>query len=48
MNTGERCCLVGGSWANGAGAGLFDLHCYCALSVSYADVGARVQILNAV
>lgn len=48
MNTGERCCIVGGSWDGGAGAGLFDLHCAGVLSLSYASVGARVQILNAV
>ena len=48
MTTGERCCLFGGGWDNGARAGLFSLSCYYALSVSGAAVGARVQILNAV
>ena len=46
-NTGERCCVVGGAWHYAASAGLFALAVTDAPSHSSADVGARLQILNA-
>ena len=46
--TGDRCCLSGGLWNSAAAAGLFRVHVYHAPAYSYSDVGARLQILNAI
>ena len=46
-NTGERCCISGGDWRDAADAGLFTVHVYCVPSDSAANLGARLQILNA-
>ena len=46
-NTGDRCCLSGGIWCSAAPAGLFQVGVSYALSDSYSNVGARLQILNA-
>lgn len=47
FNTGARCCFAGGSWANGAGAGLFRLSVDAVPGYLAADFGARLQALDA-
>ena len=47
-NVGERCCIAGGRWHRGADAGLFHRNVSTVPSNSSVNIGARVQILNAV
>ena len=46
-NTGERCCFSGGDWVVAAAAGLFAVGVHLVPSDSLANIGARLQILNA-
>lgn len=47
FNTGARCCIAGGDWADGAAAGLFKLVVDAVPGRLNADVGARLQALDA-
>ena len=46
--TGDRCCISGGFWNGAANAGLFRVSVRDSLTFSYSNIGARLQILNAI